>query len=210
MKHTMDMIVLSLFLLSVGIISLSGVLMPGPVFAAAVVKGAENKHAGAWIALGHSMIEVPLIIAVILGLDFIIKEFWVRTIIGITGGSLLLYMGIRMFQMRNHEEIIKKAFPIHPFIAGIITTITNPYVFLWWATIGASLIIIAIGFGIIGIISFILIHESCDLIWDYSVSYMTFKSKKLWTEKTHKYIFGIFGIVLIIFGVYFIFAFWYG
>ena len=40
------------FLIMVGFISLSGVLMPGPVFAAAVVKGAENKHAGAWIALG--------------------------------------------------------------------------------------------------------------------------------------------------------------
>lgn len=203
----MEMVALALFLLTVGIISLSGVLMPGPVFAAAVVKGAENKHAGAWIALGHLIIEIPLIVLIAWGLDFIFGNASVRIGIGIGGGAILLFMGIRMFQMRSSHEVVKRAFPTHPLIAGIITTVTNPYVFLWWATVGASLIIIALGFGVVGIICFVIVHESCDLGWDYAVAYTTYRSRKLWTQKTHMFIFGIFGILLAMFGIYFMFSF---
>jgi threonine/homoserine/homoserine lactone efflux protein len=205
----MDPVAFALFLLSVGLISLSGVLMPGPVFAAAVVKGAENRHAGAWIALGHMIVEIPLIIAIAAGLNYVFNNILVKAGIGIFGGALLLYMGIRMFQMRKDKEIAKQAFPMHPLVAGIITTITNPYVLLWWATVGASLILIALGYGVIGMLAFIAVHESCDLGWDYLVAYTTYRSKKLWTKKTHALVFGLFGALLAAFGVYFMLAFWF-
>lgn len=195
------------FLLSVGFVSLTGVLMPGPVFAAAVVKGVENKNAGAWIAFGHLLVEVPLILAIAAGLHYVFTYDIVKAVIGLAGGSILLYMGVRMFQMRSKEEVIKQAFPMHPMLAGIITTITNPYFILWWATIGASFIFIALDFGVMGIIAFLIVHESCDLGWDYLVSYSVFKSKKVWTEKVRVYVFGGCGILLIFFGIYFILAF---
>ena len=105
--------------------------------------------------------------------------------IGIAGGGLLLYMGIRMVLMRGDTEVVKQAFPTHPLVAGIITTISNPYFILWWATIGVLLIITALTFGWVGVITFIIVHESCDLGWDWLVSYTVYKSKKLWTNKIH-------------------------
>lgn len=199
---------LLIFLLIVGFISLTGVLMPGPVFAAAVAKGTEHRHAGALVATGHVIVEVPLILAIAAGFSYIFGNIWVRVIIGIAGGALLLFMGYRMFMMRGEQEVVERSFPKNPIIAGIITSATNPYFILWWATIGASLIILALGFGLLGILLFIIVHESCDLGWDWLVSYSVNKSKKLWTEKVHAYVFGVCGIFLIILGIYFLFAFW--
>jgi threonine/homoserine/homoserine lactone efflux protein len=42
-----------LFLASVLIISLTGVLMPGPLFAVTVEKASKSKISGALIAVGH-------------------------------------------------------------------------------------------------------------------------------------------------------------
>ena len=49
-----------LFLASVFLISLSGVLMPGPLFAVTIQKAAKSKTAGALIAVGHGIVEFPL------------------------------------------------------------------------------------------------------------------------------------------------------
>jgi len=207
MSTTLDIFI---FLLTVGFISLSGVLMPGPVFAASIIKGVEKKHAGAWIALGHFTVEVPLILCIIAGFYYVFTNQWVKAVIGLFGGLLLIFLGIRMIQMRRKKEAIKTAFPYHPFVAGVITTISNPYFILWWATVGASLIIWALAFGLIGIVGFIVVHECCDLGWDYFVAYTSFKSRNLWTEKRKAYIFGICGLLLVVFGVYFMLVFWLG
>ena len=198
-----------LFLLMVGFISLSGVLMPGPVFAAAVVKGAENKHAGAWIALGHLVVEIPLILVIAAGFYFIFTYHWVQIGIGMVGGALLFFMGIRMIQLRGEVDVVKKAFPTHPVVAGIMTTATNPYFIFWWATVGASLTLIALSFGLFGVITFIIVHESCDLGWDWFVSYSVNRSKKFWTKKIYAYVFGGCGILLMVFGLYFMIGVWF-
>ncbi len=44
---------LSMFLVEAVLISLSGVMAPGPMTAVAVSKGSENPYAGAWMAAGH-------------------------------------------------------------------------------------------------------------------------------------------------------------
>ena len=51
-----------LILGSVVLISLSGVMMPGPMFAMTVAKSYRSPWAGAQVALGHAVIELPLIL----------------------------------------------------------------------------------------------------------------------------------------------------
>ncbi len=202
------MLDLIFFLLMVGFISLSGVLMPGPVFAAAVVKGTENKHAGAWIALGHLLVEIPLILVIAAGFYFLFTNQWFQIAIGMVGGALLFYMGVRMIQLRGRVDVVEKAFPTHPLIAGVMTTAANPYFILWWATVGAALIIQSITFSVIGIILFIIVHESCDFSWDYFVAYSVHESKRFWTKRVYAWVFGVCGIILVFFGVYFMVGVW--
>ena len=49
-----------LFLASVAIISMSGVLLPGPLFAVTIEKASKRRTAGVLIALGHGVVEFPL------------------------------------------------------------------------------------------------------------------------------------------------------
>jgi len=55
------------FLLSVMVISLSGVMMPGLMFGVTLTKSLKSPWAGAQIALGHAVIEIPLILLIYFG-----------------------------------------------------------------------------------------------------------------------------------------------
>ena len=55
---------LALFLFSVIVISLSGVMMPGPLFAMTVAKSYKAPTSGALVALGHAVIEIPLMVLI--------------------------------------------------------------------------------------------------------------------------------------------------
>ena len=191
------------FYLLTAIISLSGVMMPGPVLAGTVAKGYKDKNAGMKIAIGHGIVEFPLITAIGLGFGSFFENQDVRIAIGVIGGSVLVYIGYNMIRMRKDVEKKEKHLPYHPIVVGVITTITNPYFFLWWATIGLALIGMALDFGMLALIVFALLHWSCDFLWDYFVSFTVFKSKKLWS-RWNSIVFGMFGAFMIFFGIWFI------
>ena len=75
-----------LFLFQVIAISLSGVIAPGPLTASAIAIGARNRYAGLALALGHGIIEFPLMVLIMFGLGAILKSAVAQTIIGFAGG----------------------------------------------------------------------------------------------------------------------------
>ena len=86
---------LFLFLITAVGISLSGVMSPGPMTAAAIAMGTNNRFAGALIAIGHAIIEFPLMILIILGLDKLLSSSYIKIFIGLIGGAFLLFMAIK-------------------------------------------------------------------------------------------------------------------
>ncbi len=195
---------LSLFLLSTIFVSLSGVMMPGPVFAVTVTKGYRDRMAGALIAFGHGLVEFPLMALIGFGFARFFSSNLVKMVIGLLGGFMLIYMGFDMFRARG-KTIEGSGNQKHGSIAaGIITTGANPYFFLWWATIGVALIMNANIFGIMGILLFAVTHWMCDFFWDLFVSMTVFKSRHLWTKRVHKMVFCLCAVVLIGFGAWFI------
>lgn len=195
-----------LFLFSVVFTSLSGVMVPGPVFAVTVAHGYKNKIAGALIALGHGAIEFPLMFLIYFGFAAFFTESSAHKIIGFVGGLILIYMGFQTFkaQKKANSENEVSGGGHSSFMSGIFTTVTNPYFFLWWATIGAALITNSSTFGFLGFFLLAITHWSCDLAWDTLVSYTVFKSRHFWTAKVRKIVFGFCFIVLVGFGVWFI------
>ncbi len=193
-----------LFLLSAVGISLSGVMAPGPLTAATITKGYRDKYAGTFIALGHAIVELPLMALIYFGFAHFLASPEVKKIIGLVGGLLLVFMGIMLFRTMN--KAIGEAggdLPSNAFTTGIILTGANPYFFLWWATIGIALIYGAAEFGIYGLIIFAIVHWLCDLFWEQLVSYTVFRTRHLWTPKVQKVVFGICALVLIGFGIWF-------
>jgi threonine/homoserine/homoserine lactone efflux protein len=191
------------FLLIAAGISLTGVMLPGPMTAATIAKGYSDKHAGAWIAAGHAVIEIPLIAAIYFGFGHFIGSPQVQKGIYLAGGLMLLYLGFRMFRATNKAPGAVGGLPANALLTGIVITGTNPAFYIWWATVGAALVTGAAKFGLAGVILFTTVHLPCDFAWSEFLSVSTFKSRRWWTQKVQKIVFSVCALVLAGFGVWF-------
>jgi threonine/homoserine/homoserine lactone efflux protein len=88
--------VAALFVTSFGV-GFTGALMPGPLTTLAV---RETMRRGFWagplLAAGHSLLELPLVIGLALGLSRFLDNDSVKAGIGIVGGIFLLWMGVHI------------------------------------------------------------------------------------------------------------------
>jgi threonine/homoserine/homoserine lactone efflux protein len=201
---------LLLFLLEAMFISLSGVMAPGPMTAVTVGKGNQSPHAGAWIAVGHGIVEFPLMVAVFFGVGYLLEMAYVKAAIALVGGAFLLFMGIGMFRSiskngvaedgsleRLNEAAIEDT--RSPIITGIVLSLGNPYFLIWWATVGAALVLRAVSFGLIGFVTFAILHWSCDFVWSYLLSALSFKGGKVFGNKFQRAVFVVCGVALVFF-----------
>jgi len=195
---------LGLFLLSVAGISLTGAMLPGPMTAATIAKGYGSKNAGALIAVGHGVIELPLIAAIYLGVGYFLGLPLVVSIIYIAGGVALFYLGFRMFRTAGDAPGEVGGLPRNSIVTGIVVTATNPAFYVWWITIGAALITGAALFGVIGVVLLAVVHWPSDLIWSEFLSLGTFKSRKWWTGRVPRIVFSVCALILIGFGAWFL------
>ena len=62
------------FLLTVAVISLSGVMMPGPMFAITVAKSYKSASAGSLVAIGHGIIKISLMILIYIGMGVFLQR----------------------------------------------------------------------------------------------------------------------------------------
>ncbi len=183
---------------------MGAIILPGPIFAVTVAKGQRDRRAGALIALGHGLIEIPLILLISLGFARFLTSGPPRIIIGFAGGAMLILMGIQLYRGRKTPSSDAQDSPYSSFLAGVIATGSNPYFFLWWATIGTGLILTASGFGLMGLLLFWMIHWFCDLVWSLFVSEATYRTRYFLSPRVHEILFSLCSAALIVFGLRFI------
>ena len=197
---------LPVFLIEVVIISLSGVMAPGPVTAAAVGMGARSRYAGMLIAIGHGIIEFPLMILIMLGMDKILKLTHTRIIIGLAGGAFLLVMAIQMLiSLSSVEKQQAKVTRSAPVLAGLMLSAGNPYFLLWWATVGLTLATTATQLGIWAFALFAVVHWLCDLVWLQALSWASFKGSVLLGSRSQRIVLLICSVALLAFGLFFVY-----
>ena len=202
-----DTTTLPLFLGSVFLISLSGVMMPGPTTAVTITNGMRHKGAGALVAVGHGVVELPLMVLIYLGFARYLELDGVKIGVGFAGGAALIWMALSIWKAKPVTTgVATKYSGQGPLAAGVITTATNPYFFVWWATIGAALLADAHVFGKSGVVAMGAVHWLCDAVWLLLISWVVFKSKRLWTPGVYHVVFGLCTLILAGFGGYFIFS----
>ena len=194
------------FLIKAVAISLSGVMAPGPMTVAAIAMGARNRFAGALIAVGHGIVEFPLMVLITLGMATILESAKTKVVIGFAGGAFLLVMGIQMLRgLRSAEQQEVKVTKSRPIVAGIALSGGNPFFFVWWASVGLNLAITATGFGIWAFALFAVVHWLCDLIWFSVLSWASFKGSSLLGPRLQKRILLVCSLALLGFGVFFVY-----
>ena len=189
------------------IIGLSGALMPGPVLTVTI---SETTMRGFWagplIVLGHAILEITLLSLLILGFADLIRNPGLLGVVGITGGSLLLWMSFDMLRgircLRLDLSDGKSAWG-GPVAAGVLTSLANPYWIIWWATIGLGYVIISMQFGFIGIAVFFTGHILSDLVWYSAVSLFVSRGRRYIRDRIYRGIVGACAVLLIFFGIYF-------
>jgi threonine/homoserine/homoserine lactone efflux protein len=192
-----------LFLASVLLISLSGVLMPGPLFAVTIKKASKSKVAGALIAVGHGIVEFPLMFLIFLVLSQFEIPSFVQVSVGIVGGFLMVFMGLQEYRKRHMQEEANVNLKKDSVLAGMWTTAANAGFILWWLTIGTTLILNAKLFGLLGFSIFAGVHWLVDFLWYTVVALLIFKSQRFWKQRTRMGITLFCVAVFIGFGTYF-------
>jgi threonine/homoserine/homoserine lactone efflux protein len=188
---------------SIAVISLSGVMMPGPVFAVTAAKSQRSPWAGSQIAIGHAIIEIPLILLIYFGLGHIFQNDVFQIVLAIVGGAIIIWLGWGMFRARRDVAAGSKDLPYNAVTAGIITSAVNPYFLLWWATVGLMLLGKFSAYGFIGLVAFTVVHWSCDFIWYTFVSIVLNRGQKVWGVWVQEVVFILCAISLAGFGIYF-------
>jgi threonine/homoserine/homoserine lactone efflux protein len=195
------------FLAQVLIISCSGAMQPGPVTATAIAMGARSRYAGPLIAIGHGIIEFPLMVVIILGMGKYFKLPKVQIAIGLAGGVFLILMAAQaLLNLKAKADAKPKALAGKPILAGIILSATNPYFLLWWATVGMALATQATKWGVWAFALFALAHWSVDLVWLQILSWASFKGSTLLGPRVQQTVLLICSLALFGFGVFFIYT----
>ena len=191
-------------LLSVAVISFSGVMMPGPMLAVTLAKSYKSPWTGTWLSIGHAVIEVPLILLIYFGFAQFFQVTVVRLALSVAGSGMIIWMGISMFRARSEAAGKGKDLSYNAFTAGILTSVFNPFFLVWWATIGSMLIMRILEFGTMGLIVFIMVHWLCDLVWLTLVSNVIYRTHAFWNQRVQEWLFIAGSLLLVGFGIWFL------
>ncbi len=202
---------LSLFFTSF-IVGFSGAMMPGPLLAVDIAETpAKGFRTGPILTGGHAIAEVVVVVLLSIGLAALVAENkTISNVIAVVGGAMLIFMGIGMLydlvksRIKASEGAAKGKKSGRLVLDGIVTSLSNPYWFVWWATTGSAFLIKSLKHGAAGPTVFYFGHILSDLVWYSFVSFLIWKGRKLLAGTGYKVLIGICALFLLYLGGVFI------
>ena len=189
------------------VIGLTGALAPGPTLVATI----NASIAGGWtmgprVTLGHMLSELIIVILIIAGLATVALRY--TTEVAVIGGIALILFGIFTiagsrqvsFAKVNPDSSIAK----NPYFAGFMTSVANPYFWIWWLTVGGAMVIAGLAGGIFLACVFMAGHWCADLGWYTVVSTGIAKGKTILSDTAYQRIMLACGLFLMVFGAYYL------
>lgn len=198
------------FAITVIILTISGALAPGPMFFVTITHGAKSgTKTGVTFSIAHTLIEFSLVMLLALGLLSYANQPVIRFGFGFAGGITLIIFGgmqirssLKVAKEPDSKEVSKRGL----FLMGLVLTGLNPYFIIWWLTIGANLIILSLEFaGLFGVIYMYVCHVWIDYAWLTLIAGLAKKSTKILKLRWYRLLIAVFGLVLIFFGISFLF-----
>lgn len=195
---------------------LSGALMPGPVLAVTISSVVQVGFIAAiLIILGHSLLELMMVLALAFGLKNVLKNRYVTSAIGIVGGLVLFWFSYGMIKSAYMGISAPKAADVGQSASitklglvgkGVITSLSNPYWLIWWATIGATYMLVSLEKSIVGISAFYIGHISSDFVWYSMIGAALILGRQFLSDRVYMGLIVICGLFLIYMGGYFFYT----
>lgn len=195
------------------LVSIGAVVSPGPVMAAIVSESPrQGWRVGPLVALGHSFLELIVVILLGMGLMMGLASPLARRIIAIAGGILLLFIGMSYLvavvrgrmrlpqgQSSSNERTLSSM-----FLLGIGTTVSNPFWYTWWVTVAAGYLAQARELSLLAVGVFYLGHISADFAWDTALSVMTSAGSRFLTDQRYQTLIILTGLFMVYLGIVFL------
>lgn len=189
-------------------IALTGALIPGPLalFVVATTIKTGDEKTGFLAGLGHCLVEVAIISIIILGLTTILSSPQFQIGINFVGGSTLIIFGISSLSQKIQvEKMMISKVNHNSLVGGIIFTVFNVTIPLWWATTGLMMLSRALlTTTILGVFFWVIGHWIADILWFGFLGYSVNRGKRYLGERTHQDIIKICGIIMVSLGLFFI------
>jgi threonine/homoserine/homoserine lactone efflux protein len=187
------------------VLGLTGALAPGPTLIATI----NASIAGDWttgfkVSLGHVIVELFLVTLILFGLATVALPY-ASVIAGIGGIALIAFGALTIAGSR--KATMRPSSPqtvANPYIAGLVTSIANPYFWIWWLSIGSAMVLAGLQGGLVLVGALMIGHWSADTLWLTLVSTGVSKGRTIISDSTYKKIMALCGIFLILFGVYYL------
>jgi threonine/homoserine/homoserine lactone efflux protein len=200
------------FVGTVIVVTASGALAPGPLSFGILMQGSkEGARSGFSCAVGHTLVEFPLVLALALGLLAAASQPTIKAVIGLVGGLGLIGFGVLQIygtlkrKTESGEKTRARNLPASSVVLGVALTGLNPYFILWWLTIGSVLIVQALAFAaIIGVLIMYIAHVWMDYAFLTSLAYFAKKGRNIAGSKYYKLLLTAFGLILVYYGMTFI------
>jgi len=195
------------------LVALSGAMMPGPLLAITI---SETTRRGFWagpqLILGHGILEMALIAALVAGLSEFMENDLVPVVAGLLGGTILVGMGLLTMRQVQRKAGIPEAEsqagrPGRMLVlTGVLGSISNPYWFIWWITLGMAYLVWSLKLGFAGVASFFTGHILADLAWYSLVAFIIATGRKVINDAVYRGLLMACGLALLSLGGYFIFS----
>ena len=198
------------FLASVVLITASGALAPGPLLFSNLSHAPRwGWKGGLWLSIGHTFVELPLVILVAVGLNIFINNPLLQLLTaGFGGTALLVFAGLqirdalRSGKRADTSEPMQVSSSRHPFLAGLVFTGLNPFFLVWWLTAGARLVVDALILGAFaGVLVMFLAHVWMDYAWLVGTAWLANKGSNLTGTRGYTVLTIVFAVALVYFGV---------
>lgn len=216
------------------LMALSGALMPGPLLTYTIARTMQSRRrgflVGAWVIAGHAMLEGVLVCALALGVAEFLHAPLALKIIGTAGALVLGYMGAGLIResvrslRRGANSGAVAAVPdarvvgrpdqsggkpgpaagLSPVLAGTLVSLSNPYWWVWWVTVGSATLI-RFDASLANwkvLLVFFLGHEAGDLAWYLAVSTAVHFGRRSISGRVSDGLLAACGVFLVGFGVY--------
>lgn len=195
------------------LLAVPAVVSPGPVSTAIVTAGArQGIRVGPLVSTGHAAMELLMVVGLALGFSGLMQQPVLAGLIGLVGGGVMLFMGLSLLwgvwrgklSLPGVDETQPRATAGSLMGLGIVATLTNPFWYGWWVSIGGACVSQARQLGWLVVGGFFVAHIAVDYGWN-SILAGVIGSGRRWINNTvYRGLLAAAGLFLLYIGVLFL------
>jgi threonine/homoserine/homoserine lactone efflux protein len=194
-------------------------MMPGGLLIVNINETIKRGLLGGVLAItGHALTELLVVGGLALGLGSVLGQPLIVGAIAIIGGALLAWMAVGTAKTSRTAELaitdkpgasageLSSGSRFGSMTAGILATISNPYWILWWTSVGATYVAMAMEQGSAALGAFYIGHIASDYGWYFLISLALVTGKRLISQRVYRGLLLVGSLFLGFLAVYFIWS----